>query len=197
MKSESKKIHEGGGSGYKSVFKLGPDGQPLKYKRHKKHEHHHHQHKEKKVRKVPNENDDLDNSLMIVPIKREDHGSAPAGVSDTSKQALKKLLDHFLHHLQRRDSSGHFAHPVNPADAPGKVLAQNSYSYWWVLLLLLVQKYDQCIWKLKPLAWFILWIVLRYFNLGKCGNVMLLHGWEYSCKFLCLDLSNIDKVMIE
>jgi len=140
MKYESKKSQEGAvGSGYKSAFRLGPDGQPMKYKEHKKHhEHHHHQHgsKEKKVRKVLNENEDLDNSMMMadVPIKREDNVSAPAGVSEMSKQALKKLLDHFLHLLQKRDNEGHFAQPVNPANAPGNSLALNRYQFSFSIL---------------------------------------------------------------
>jgi hypothetical protein len=101
------------------VFKDGSEGPPQKHKKHKKHEH---QPKEKKVKKDLAFAEEMDESLMAGPIQRKDDFSIPAGVNETSKHALKKLLDLLLHQLQNRDNASHFAQPVNAADAPGKPL---------------------------------------------------------------------------
>jgi len=47
--------------------------------------------------------------------------SRPVVASESSRAALRKLLEHFLHCLQRKDSENFFAHPVNTATAPGNV----------------------------------------------------------------------------
>jgi hypothetical protein len=45
--------------------------------------------------------------------------SKPVVASESSRVALRKLLEHFLHCLQRKDSEKFFAQPVNTAHAPG------------------------------------------------------------------------------
>lgn len=100
------------------VFKDTVDGEAPKPKKYKKHDQ---PHKEKKIKRESAFNDDLDESPMVVsPIKREDHDSNPAGVSEVSKQALKKLLDLILTQLQKKDTDGHFARPADPALFPGR-----------------------------------------------------------------------------
>lgn len=100
------------------VFKDGIEGETPKPKKYKKHDHHHH--KEKKIKRESGFNEDLDESLMMASsIKREDLDSNPAGVSEASKAALKKLLDLLLQQLQKKDTDGHFARPADPALFPG------------------------------------------------------------------------------
>jgi len=80
------------------------------------------------------QNLDLDGSFAANPasktlpdgsIKLEDGsevaGSRPVVASESSRAALRKLLEHFLHCLQRKDAENFFAQPVNTATAPGNV----------------------------------------------------------------------------
>ena len=93
--------------------------------KHKKHKNHHKPNKEKHLKRAANillknkfiktENDfNPDGSV----IKLE--GSKSVVVSDASRQALRKLLDHLLHLLLKKDEERFFAKPVNTATAPGK-----------------------------------------------------------------------------
>ena len=93
--------------------------------KHKKHKHHHRQHKEKRLKQaalnllknrvIKTENCyDLDGSMVKL------EGPKPVGVSDASRQALRKLLYHLLHLLVKKDEERFFAKPVNTATAPGK-----------------------------------------------------------------------------
>jgi hypothetical protein len=110
MKSEVKKP-DGDVSGPKSGHSV--------HKKHRHHRHHHRHHKDKS-KKDAAVADVAVQQQQVLSIKRENtEGSNPAGVSEASKAALKKLLDHCLHHLQRKDANNHFAFPVKTSDAPG------------------------------------------------------------------------------
>lgn len=53
------------------------------------------------------------------PVDISTANSRPDGVTDSSAKSLKKLLEHFLHHLQRKDTNQFFAIPMNDQIAPG------------------------------------------------------------------------------
>ena len=115
VKSVHKKHHKSrvDGSGLKMVLKVG-GSECVHVHKHKKHKKHHHKEKRLKEDAIKTETVDPD-------LEGSDPSSktSPIGVSEKSKQSLKKLLDHFLHHLHKKDTESFFARPVNAAEAPG------------------------------------------------------------------------------
>ena len=117
------------------VFKEAMEGgETPKPKKYKKHDHKDHHHKEKKLKRESafsglDDPDRMDDSMtMVSSIKREDLESNPSGVSEASKQALKKLLEQLMHLLQKKDPDNHFARPADPALFPG---TKKNFSVSW------------------------------------------------------------------
>jgi CRISPR/Cas system-associated protein Cas10 (large subunit of type III CRISPR-Cas system) len=122
VKSLHKK-HQVDGSGLKMVLKIGGSESShvhVHKHKHKKHKKHHHN-KDKRLKDAAIKKESIDQDLEGSMAINDPSSSKqdPMGVSEKSKQSLKKLLDHFLHHLQKRDVDSFFARPVNAAEAPG------------------------------------------------------------------------------
>lgn len=105
-------------AGLKLILKVGSKGhekhkkkkkkKDKKKERDKERKHHHHHHKEKRS----SEQEDVKMEEAENEDNETEAGSKP-------REALTRLLEQMLHHLQKKDLHGFFANPVNDQIAPG------------------------------------------------------------------------------
>ena len=112
-------------AGLKLILKVGSKGHEKHKKKKKKKDkkkerdkdrkHHHHHHKEKRLTSSGSGSNgtgnDQESRPEVVKIEEMDE--------ESPKKALTRLLEQMLNHLQKKDTHGFFANPVNDQIAPG------------------------------------------------------------------------------
>jgi bromodomain-containing protein 7/9 len=106
-----------GSAGLKLILKVGSKGhEKHKKKKKKKDKKKEHRDKERKHKHHHKEKRHGDGQEMTT----EEGGEVKMEVEEKPpKAALNRLLEHMLHHLQKKDTNGFFANPVNDQFAPG------------------------------------------------------------------------------